>query len=60
VWASDNETFFYTKQDAETLRWNRIYRHELGTPVEEDVLVYEESDDTFSSFVFKTKRRSIS
>ncbi len=57
AWANDNKTLFYTKQDPETLRWNRIFRHELGTPVARDELVYEENDETFSSFVFKTRSR---
>ena len=54
-WANDNRTYFYTRQDPETLRWNRIYRHVLGTDPAEDALVYEETDEEFSSFVYKTK-----
>jgi len=57
TWASDNKSLFYTKQDSVTLRWDRIYRHELGTDPKRDVLVYEESDETFSAFVFKTKSK---
>ena len=54
VWANDNRTIFYLKQDPETLRWDRVYRHVLGTPTSQDVLVYTEQDDTYSSFVFRT------
>ncbi len=57
VWANDNRTLFYTKQDPETLRSYRIYSHTLGTPTSEDVLVYEEKDDTFGVGVYKTKSR---
>lgn len=57
TWANDNRTLFYTRQDPETLRWYQIYRHDLGTNDAEDVLVYQEDDDTFSSFVFRTKSR---
>ncbi|MFD0799449.1 S9 family peptidase [Maribacter chungangensis] len=57
VWANDNNTLFYTKKDPVTLRSDKIYRHILGTPVEEDVLVYEETDDTFSTFVYRTKSK---
>ena len=57
TWANDNKTVFYTKQDLETLRWSQIYRHEIGTDPSDDVLVYEESDDTFSNFVYKTKSK---
>lgn len=57
VWAEDNRTLFYTRQDPETLRWARIYRHTLGTDSAEDVLVYEEPDETYDAYVEKTKSR---
>ncbi len=57
AWANDNETLFYTKQDLQTLRWNRVFRHKLGTPTSKDVLVYEEEDETFSVHVYKTKSK---
>lgn len=44
VWANDNETLFYLRQDLQTLLGNRIYRHRLGTDQSMDVLVYEEVD----------------
>ena len=56
-WANDNKTLFYSKQDLTTLRTYQIYRHVLGTESSEDQLVYEETDDTFSIFVFKTKSK---
>jgi oligopeptidase B len=55
VWANDNRTLFYGKQDPETLRSYQIYRHVLGANPEEDVLVYEEADTTFSVYVWKTR-----
>jgi oligopeptidase B len=55
TWAMDNETLFYTRQDPETLRSFQIWRHKLGTDTTEDVLVYEEKDDTFSCYVTRTK-----
>ena len=55
VWANDNRTLFYAKQNPETLRSYRIYRHVLGTDPSEDVLVFEESDPTFSVNVWKTR-----
>ncbi len=54
-WANDNKTYFYTRQHPETLRWYQIYRHALGTDPATDVLVYEEADEEFSAFVYKTK-----
>jgi oligopeptidase B len=58
AWANDNRTLFYAMQDPETLRRYRIYRHVLGTDASEDALVYEETDEEFSSFVFRTKSKA--
>lgn len=57
VWANDNKTLFYTKKDPVTLRSNNIYRHVLGTAPEEDELVFHEDDETFTTFVYKTKSK---
>ncbi|MBT0812595.1 S9 family peptidase [Litoribacter ruber] len=57
VWANDNKTVFYSKQDQDTLRSFQIYKHTLGTSQEEDELVYEEKDDTFTTFVAKSKSK---
>lgn len=57
TWASDGKTLFYTKKDPVTLRSDKIYRHELGTLVSDDVLVFHETDPTFNTFVYKTKSR---
>jgi len=57
AWAEDSRTLFYTRQDPATLRWHRIYRHELGTDPAQDELVYEEADSTFDCHVFKTKSK---
>ncbi|MFQ5681864.1 MAG: S9 family peptidase [Candidatus Binatia bacterium] len=57
AWANDRRTIFYSQQDLTTLRACRIYRHTLGTDPTRDQLVYEEDDDTFSTYVFKTKSK---
>ncbi len=57
AWANDNKTVFYTKKDPVTLRSDMIYKHVLGTDISEDVLVFEEKDDTFGTFVYKSKSR---
>jgi oligopeptidase B len=57
VWANDNKTLFYTVQDPITLRASKVFRHELGTNPESDVLVYEEQDETFNVEVAKSKSR---
>jgi len=57
TWAEDTRTLFYAKQDPETLRSYQIWRHALGTPTADDVLVYQEDDDTFGAYVRKSKSK---
>ncbi|MDH3216100.1 MAG: S9 family peptidase [Candidatus Krumholzibacteria bacterium] len=57
AWANDNRTLFYAKQDPTTLRSYQIYRHVLGSDQSQDALVYEEKDETFSAYVWKTKSK---
>lgn len=54
VWASDNKTLFFTKKD-ETLRAYQIWKYEFGTDPKSAELVYEETDETFNCFVYKSK-----
>ena len=55
VWANDNKTIFYTRQDEMTLRSDKVYKHVLGTDPKNDEVVYYEKDDTFSVEVGKEK-----
>ncbi len=55
VWANDNKTIFYSRQDEVTLRSDKIFKHKLGTSQEEDVLVYFEKDETFKVEIAKSK-----
>jgi oligopeptidase B len=57
VWANDNKTLFYVRQDPETLRAYQVYRHTIGADPAADELVYGETDDTFHVAVFRTKSR---
>jgi oligopeptidase B len=54
VWAEDSRTVFYVRLD-ENHRPLYVYRHTLGTPVEDDVLVYEETDTGFYVGVGETQ-----
>jgi len=45
IWAADNETFFYTKQDPTTLRTERVIRFNIRTGKSEEV--FHEKDETF-------------
>ena len=57
VWANDNKTMFYTRKDEQTLRSNQIFKHVLGTDQTEDKLIYTEEDETFGTYVYKTKSK---
>ncbi|NOT38810.1 MAG: S9 family peptidase [Saprospiraceae bacterium] len=56
VWANDNLHIFYSIKD-ETLRDYKIMRHKLGTESKQDVEVYHEKDETFSTYIYKTKSK---
>jgi len=52
VWANDSKTIVYVRQDPDTLRWYQVYTHELGSS--DDELIYEEQDETFSVYAYKS------
>jgi oligopeptidase B len=56
-WANDNRTIFYSRLDDMTLRNKAIYRHTLGTAASGDVLVFEETDETYNVTVSKSKSK---
>ncbi len=57
TWANDNQTIFYTRQDAQTLRSDKVFKHRLGDDSTQDTLVYFEKDDMFDVSVYKEKSR---
>ncbi len=57
AWAADGSAFLYIRVDPQTIRDYQVWRHTVGTPVESDVMVMEEPDDTFSFGVGLTKSR---
>ena len=57
VSAHDNKTLFYVKKEPTTLREFQVWKHILGTPQSSDEVVFEEKDEEFSCFVYKTKSK---
>ena len=57
VWASDNQTIFYTQEDEVSKRQYRLYRHTVGSS-NPDILVYEEPDERFNVEAYKTRSQS--
>ena len=56
-WANDSKTLFYTQKDDVTLRSIAIFRHTMGTDAAEDIMVFEEKDETYSTYVYKSKSK---
>ena len=47
TWSLDSKSFFYSRLD-KYHRPREIYKHNLGTSVEEDKLIFQENDETFT------------
>ncbi|MFU8861563.1 MAG: S9 family peptidase [Cyclonatronaceae bacterium] len=58
AWANDNRTIFYTRQHPTTLRSYQTFRHTLGGDPATSELVYQEDDETFRTYVYRTKSRA--
>ncbi len=54
TWANDNQTVFYTEID-EANRPFKIFRHQLGTSQDQDVLIFHEPDDSFFLDIGRTR-----
>ena len=54
VWANDSTTLFYVRMD-ENHRPLTVWRHLLGTPHSDDVLIYTEADKGFYVGIGKTQ-----
>ena len=55
AWAADSTTLFYTTEDEVTKRHDHLFRHRLGDPAAQDVVIYEETDERFNLGVDKTR-----
>jgi len=56
AWANDNKTLFYTKKD-ESLRSFQIWKFDISNNDNDAELVFEEKDETFNCFVYKSKSK---
>jgi oligopeptidase B len=55
AWSNDGNYFFYTSKNPTSLLSEKIWRHEMGTDVSEDVMVYQEKDPSYYIGVYKSK-----
>ncbi len=58
AWSADGQYLFYLNKDTETLLAYQLMRHTLGTDSSEDVLVYEETDNTFYTSVWRSRSQA--
>ena len=58
AWSSGSDHFFYTVHD-DAYRPFQVWRHALGTPVADDVLVLEEPDERFELNVRATRSEAL-
>lgn len=57
TWAADNKTVYYVRRDETTLRAFQVWKHTLGQPASEDALVFEEEDEAFSVYTYRSRSR---
>ncbi|MBE0370718.1 S9 family peptidase [Pseudoalteromonas aurantia] len=55
VWGNDDKTLYYVKKDPVSLLGTQVFRHTLGTPQSADELVYNEKDNTYYTYISKSK-----
>jgi len=59
VFAADSDALFYVRNEPTTLRSYQVRLHRLGANPDSDVLIYEESDPTFSVSIILSKSRKL-
>lgn len=57
TWAADNKTLFYANKDEQTLRSEKIFKHKLGADVANDEVIFHEEDETYVTFIYKSKSK---
>lgn len=55
IWANDNQTVFYTAKNKDTLRPERIFKHKLHSSINSDIEIFHEADETFYTFIDKSR-----
>jgi oligopeptidase B len=55
AWAADDRTLFYSVEDEQQKRQYQLWRHTLGSPHANDVLVYQDDDERFNLGVGRTR-----
>ncbi|MDA3886629.1 MAG: S9 family peptidase [Candidatus Delongbacteria bacterium] len=54
-WSNDSRNIYYATTNKENERTDKIFRHTIGTKLEDDKLLYKEDDPSFYVWISKTK-----
>ncbi|MDE1162045.1 MAG: S9 family peptidase [Acidobacteriaceae bacterium] len=57
VWAADSATLFYSTEDEQTKRQDRVFRHTVGAPEGTATEVFHEPDERFNLGLGRTRDR---
>ncbi|KEZ94608.1 S9 family peptidase [Nonlabens ulvanivorans] len=57
VWDANNNTLFFVRKDEQTLRANQIFKYKLGAHPDTATIVYQEDDEIYNCYVYKSKSR---
>src|SRR5262245_56782121 len=57
AWATDNKTLFFVTEDPVTKRSDKFFRHVLAS--DKNDLVYEEKDELFDLYTFRSRDKAI-
>jgi len=57
AWSADGRYLFYLDKNPQTLLGYRVMRHEVGSDPADDTLVYEETDNTFYTELFRSRSK---
>jgi oligopeptidase B len=55
TWAADDKTLFYGTEDAQTKRSDLIHKHVLGADAAADPVVFNEKDERYDVYVFRSR-----
>ncbi len=54
VWMNDGSGFYYVLNEEETQRPYQVWRHIVGTPLDDDTLIYQEDDSEYFMYIGRT------
>ncbi len=54
IWMNDGSGFYYVRNEEETLRPYQVWRHLIGAPEADDVLIFQEDDSEFFMYIERT------